>query len=198
VTVVRGSTHLRACTPTQGSALGIKERPCPLTICFRRRRALGASLLLVACFPVAAFAQKPTRSLHELQGRLKIGEIVYVIDGSDVQTRGRVDTLSDVSLGLTIDGIRRDFVEGTISRIDRRRRDSLRNGLVIGVGSGALLGFLAGRAEDSPNCPRSAIECGQGAVLGTVGGAVWGAVAGWLIDAVTREREVIYRAPAQP
>jgi hypothetical protein len=91
VTVVRGSTHLRACTPTQGSALRIKERPCPLTICFRRRRALGADLLLVACFPVAAFAHKPTRSLHELQGRLKIGEIVYVIDGSGVQTRGRVE-----------------------------------------------------------------------------------------------------------
>jgi hypothetical protein len=79
VTIARGSARLRACTPTQGSALGTKERPCPLTICFRRRRALGASLLLSARFPVAACAQKPTRSLHELQGRLTIGEIVYVL-----------------------------------------------------------------------------------------------------------------------
>jgi hypothetical protein len=161
-------------------------------------RALGATLLLVACFPVEAFTQQPARSFQELQRRIKIGEIVCVIDGSGLQTRGKLDILSDVSLGLTVDGIRRDFVEGTITSIHRRRRDSVRNGLVIGVASGAVVGFLAGRAADSSNCPRSGIECGQGALLGTIGGAVWGAVGGWLIDAVTREREVIYRAPAQP
>lgn len=59
--------------------------------------AFGASLLLVACFPVAAFAQQPARSFQELAGRIKLGEIVYVIDGSGFQTRGKVDVLSDVS-----------------------------------------------------------------------------------------------------
>ena len=37
---------------------------------------------------------------------------------------------------------------------------------------------------------------GQGTLLGTVGGAVLGAVGGWLIDALTRNREVVYLAPA--
>lgn len=71
-------------------------------------------------------------------------------------------------------------------------------GLVNGLGSGAVLGFLAGRAADSPTCPRSGIECGQGALIGTVGAAIWGGVGGWLIDALARNREVIYLAPSQP
>jgi hypothetical protein len=165
---------------------------------FRPYGALGASLLFVGCFPVAAFAQEPAHSLQELAGRIKLEEIVYVIDGSGFQTRGKVDVLSDVSLGLMVDGIRRDFTEGTFTRIDRRRRDSVRNGLLIGLGSGAVLGSFAGRATDSPTCPASGIECGQGALLGTVGGAILGAVGGWLIDALTLNREAIYLAPAQP
>jgi hypothetical protein len=159
---------------------------------------IGASLLLLACFPVAAFTQQPARSFQELQGRITIGEIVWVIDGAGRQTRGRLDFLSDVSVGVTVDGTRRDFIEGTVTRIDRRRRDSVRNGLVIGLGSGALVGFLAGRAADSPACPRSGIECGQGALLGTVGGAVLGAVGGWLVDALARKRDVIYLSVAAP
>ena len=169
-----------------------------LNIHLRQFGALGMAVFLAACFNVAASAQEPARSFHEVQGRLKIGEIVYVVDGSGVQTRGRVDILSDASLQLTVDGIRRDFISRTISRIDRRRPDSVRNGVVIGISSGALLGFVAGTTADSPTCPRSGIECGQGALLGTVGGAIWGAVGGWLIDTLARSREVIYLSPGQP
>lgn len=165
---------------------------------FRTCAAPAVCVWLVACFPVAAFAQPAARSFQELQARVKIGDLVFVIDGSGLETRGKVETLSDVSLGLTVDGRRRGFDESSIARIDRRRRDSVRNGLLIGLGSGAILGFLAGRAADSPTCPRPGVECGQGALLGTVGGAFWGGLGGWLIDALVRKREVIYLAPAQP
>jgi hypothetical protein len=157
--------------------------------------ALAVCVLLVAFFPVAALAQQAARSFEELQARVKIGDIVFVVDDSGLETRGKVERVSDVSMWLTVDGIRRGFDENSIARIDLRRRDSVRNGLAIGLGSGALLGFLAGRAADSPTCPRLGIECGQGALLGTVGGAVLGAVGGWLIDALTRNLEVIYLAP---
>jgi uncharacterized membrane protein (Fun14 family) len=165
---------------------------------FRAFAALGMCVLLVACVPVSASAQQVARSFQELQARVKIGDIVFVIDGSNLETRGKVETLSDVSLGLTVDGLRRGFDESSIARIDRTRRDSVRNGLLIGLGSGAILGFLAGTAADSPTCPRPGIECGQGALLGTVGGAFWGGVGGWLIDALVRKREAIYLAPARP
>lgn len=159
---------------------------------------LGEILSLLVWFPVVASAQPAAGSFQELQVRIKIGDIVYVIDESGRETRGKVDMVSDDSLWLNVDGFRRDFVQDTVTRIDRRQRDSVRNGLLIGVGGGALLGFFAGRAADSPTCPRPGIECGQGPLLGTIGGAALGGIGGWVIDALTRHREVIYQAPPHP
>ena len=188
--------QLRGGTPTSGLCLENHQASMSLAAQFGTCAALAVRVLLVACFPVAASAQEAARSFKELQARVKIGDIVFVVDESGVETRGKVETVSDVSMELTVDGIRRGFDESSIARIERRRRDSVRNGLAIGLGSGALLGFLAGKAADSPTCPRSGIECGQGALLGAVGGAILGAVGGWLIDALTRNREVIYLAAA--
>lgn len=77
------------------------------------------------------------------------------------------------------------------NRTGRPHRDSVWNGMLIGAGVGALAGFGLGRSLDSPACPRSGIECGQGAIVGTVGGAFWGAIAGWITDALIHDRETI-------
>ena len=167
-----------------------------MTVARRTSVVLGATVSLLAGFPLASLAQPVAGSFHELQVRITIGDSVYVIDDSGRETRGEVETVSDSSLRLKVDGIGRDFLKSTITRIERRERDSVRNGLLIGIGTGALLGFLAGRAADSPTCPRPGIECGQGALLGTIGGAAWGGFGGWLIDMLIRRREVIYSAPA--
>ena len=81
-----------------------------------------------------------------------------------------------------------------VRRIERRRRDSVWNGVLIGAGAGALAGFGLGRSLDSSACPRSS-ECGQGAMVGTVGGAFWGAIGGWITDALIRKRETVYVVP---
>lgn len=134
---------------------------------------------------------RQARSFKELQALIKKGDTVYVVDTAGVETRGAVEALSDVSLTLSRSGTRREFVESEVARIERRRRDSVRNGLLLGAATGAGVGLLVGRRADSPSCPRS-VECGQGAVIGTVGGAVWGGVGGWIADAFIRAREVIY------
>ena len=77
------------------------------------------------------------------------------------------------------------------NRTGRPHRDSVWNGVLIGAGVGALAGFGLGRSLDSSACPRSGIECGQGAVVGTVGGAFWGAIGGWIADALIHDRETI-------
>ena len=166
-------TQLRPGTPTSGLRLENHQASISLPPQFGTCAALAVCVLLVACFPVAASAQPAARSLGELQTRVKIGEIVFVVDDSGLETRGKVETVSDVSIGLTVDGIRRGFDESSITRIDRRRPDSVRNGLAIGLGSGALVGLLAGRAADSPTCPRLGIECGQGALLVLSGALSW-------------------------
>lgn len=151
--------------------------------------------LLVLCFPAGASAQSVASSFGQLQSHVKPGDTIYVIDSSGTETKGHIATLSVGSLTVTLDGSRRDFVEGAVRRIDQRRRDPVRNGLFIGAGGGAGLGFLIGRTVDSPSCPRSGIECGQGPVLGTISGAFWGGVAGWITDVLIRKREVVYLAP---
>jgi hypothetical protein len=136
--------------------------------------------------------QAPVDSFEELELLANVGETVNVVDALGRETRGRVATLSGVVLTLSVDATRREFAEADVRRIDRRRRDSIWNGLLIGAGAGALVGFTRGRSLDSDGCPRSGIECGQGAVIGTVSGALWGAVGGWIADALTRKRETIY------
>jgi hypothetical protein len=153
--------------------------------------------LVTLSFPINAAAQTAARSFAELQVRVKIGDTVYVIDGSGRETKGRIDLLSAASLQLRLNGNRREFLESTVTRVERRGRDSVRNGLLIGLGTGAVLGFLAGRGVDEGPCPPSS-ECGQAELLGTFGGAFWGGVAGWITDALMRKREVVYLAPGQP
>ena len=139
----------------------------------------------------------PPCSFGDLKLRIGPGESVYVVDASGRETRGRVMTLSDAILTVTIDAVRREFRAADVKQIDRRRRDPVWNGVLIGAAAGSLAGFGLGRSLDSPSCPRPAIECGQGAIIGTVGGALWGAAGGWIADALIRKREVVYdRAPA--
>ena len=135
--------------------------------------------------------RQPATTFEELARRTSPGELIYVVDLAGRETRGRVAMLSGGALTVTADGSRREFMAADVQRIDRRRRDSVRNGVLIGAGAGALLGFGVGRSMDSPSCPR-AVECGQGAAVGTVGGAVWGAVGGWIADALIRKRETVY------
>jgi hypothetical protein len=148
-------------------------------------------------FPAQAAAQTVARSFAELQVRVKIGDTVYVIDGSGRETKGRIDLLSAASLQLALNGNRRGFLERDVTRVERRgHRDSIRNGLLIGLGTGAVLGFLAGRGVDEGPCPPNK-GCGEAELIGTFGGAFWGGVAGWITDALIRRREVVYLAPGQ-
>lgn len=85
----------------------------------------------------------------------------------------------------------RDFPVNEVVRVERRRPDSRRNGVLIGLGTGAAVGALIGPA-DSQTCPASGVECGQGALLGTIAGALWGAAVGWVVDTARTAREVVY------
>ena len=158
-----------------------------------RNAFVGAAGIVWLASTAAAQPQQPAHSFEELERQVVPGETIYVVDPSDQETKGRLLTLSDVTLTMAVDRTRRQFVAQDVTRIDRRHRDSVRNGLLIGAAAGALAGYALGKSLDSPRCPRAAVECGQGVVVGTVGGAFWGAVSGWLADTLVRKRETIYQ-----
>lgn len=154
---------------------------------------------LGACADVAAAQPQEehaaARSLHDLRSRVSADDVVSVVDIAGHRTRGRISAFSDAALMLAIDGSTRRFSVDQIARIERRRRDPVANGVLMGAATGAVLGYGVGRRVDSPACPRPGIECGQGATLGTVTGALWGAAGGWLADTLIRKRELLFVRP---
>lgn len=162
-------------------------------------RSLLASLLILSSAAAAA-AQPPDvspagqsmPSLQELRNFVRPGETIYVVDAQGEETKGRLLNILDGSITLAVDGTRRDFSAEFIRQIDRTRRDSVKNGVLIGLATGAMAGYSIGRRWDSPTCPRAGIECGQGGTTGAFGGAFWGAIGGWITDALIRTRETIF------
>jgi uncharacterized protein YcfJ len=158
--------------------------------------ALVGSFLLLT--PDSAAAQTSATSFEDLGRQLSPGERLFVTDTSGTETSGRFAAVTPHALTVTVGRERREFAAGTVRRIERLRRDPVRNGVLIGAGAGALIGLLIGRGTDSPSCPTPGVECGQGAAVGTVAGALWGGLGGWLVDARTRRREVVFEAAGPP
>jgi hypothetical protein len=156
--------------------------------------AVGAAIAQPLDAPRRLSTSPAAATFEELQRSATPGEMVYVVDFAGRETRGRLVMLSGGSITLDADGSRQRLSAAAVDRIERRRRDSVLNGVLIGAGAGALAGYGLGKSIDSPNCS-GPVECGQGAMVGAVGGAVWGAVGGWLADALIRKRETIYLAP---
>ena len=113
--------------------------------------------------PVAGSATRPPCSFGGLPLRIGPGEPVHVVDVSGRKTRGRVMTLWDAILTVRVDDVRHEFRAADVVQVDRRRRDPVWNGVLIGAAARALLGFGVGRSIDSPSCP--ALESSAGKAL---------------------------------
>jgi hypothetical protein len=132
--------------------------------------ALAATLMI----PVSAHAQA-AGSFDELQRIVKIGDTVVIHGETGRETKG---TLTDVSgASLVVGGV--SFDEAAVRRITRK--DSVLNGVLLGLGGGAVGAWAftrgnCGPAGDDPECS---------AIAGAVGVLAFvpsGLVVGWLID----------------
>src|SRR5262245_53850401 len=162
-------------------------------------RSLLAMLLILSSVATAAAQPpessppgQPMQSLQELRTFVRPGETLRVFDAHGDETKGRLMNIRDDAITLAVDGVRRDFSADAIAQIERTRRDSVKDGVLKGLAAGAVVGFALGRRADSPACSRRDVECGQGAVIGAYGGAFWGAIFGWIVDATHRTRETIF------
>lgn len=165
---------------------------------------VGVVLLLG---PAEAMGQVVAASFAELQTLVKPGDTIEVTDTKRRKTTGRLGDLSASSLELLVrrtdqNGERtvpQKVAEADVTGIRVARRDSLWNGMAIGLGVGAGLGLgfaqLACQLEN---------ETGDGCTEGTrvsafVMVAGLGAAIGLGIDAAKRKKIDVYqRAPTRP
>ena len=124
----------------------------------------------------------PQADAEEISRRVTEGQKVRITDDQGREWRGRIATLAPDTLTLVMRDRREvDFGYGNILRIDRPH-DSLANGALIGLASGAGLGFLAVISEENAECdpgaffscsdPTAAAYIGVPAVLGGLGAAI--------------------------
>ena len=116
-----------------------------------RSAFVGAAGMVWFASTAAAQPQQPAHSFEELERQVVPGETIYVVDPSDQETKGRLLTLSDVTLTMAVDRTRRQFVAQDVTRIDRRHRDSgtqrgadrRSSGSPRGIRVGEIVGFTA-------------------------------------------------------
>jgi hypothetical protein len=144
-------------------------------------------LLMVVLIAMECSAQQAT-SFDQLPLLIKPGDTVYVTDFSGNTVKGRITQLSSTSLGLTVNGNRRDLLQTNVSQIRQWRGDSLKNGAWIGFAVGLGVGTLASidSCRNSEACaPAAAI------LLPTMGGL--GAAVGVGLDALIPAKQTIYQ-----
>jgi hypothetical protein len=115
-------------------------------------------------------------SAQELSGKVEAGDTIFITDRNGVQTTGRLLHLAPEGLTLLVGGQERLIPSGGVGRIEKR--DSLRNGMLIGgTVSAGLIGMVMG-ATCSSDCGGvilpvtafyGAIGAGIGALIDSAG-----------------------------
>ena len=153
------------------------------------RRKLPLLIGAVA-FSLAApvSAQPVARSFQELRGLVTPGDTIYVTDASGGTTKGTLVDLSDSSMIVRAwrdsQGSLLRLSEPDVNSIRMQRSDPWWNGPLIGLATGAIPGLLielAARSEYEKFSGTSALG------LGSIG-----LFTGLLIDALNREKTIIY------
>ena len=158
-------------------------------MCSEPTRCVAAALLLVAAVSGTAHAQQPARSFEQLPLVVKLGDTVTVIETAGRQTKGTLVDVTPSTVVLLDDGVRHNFQQDQVTAIRQRRRDSLRNGALWGLGTGAVLGlYLAavGAAADGGYADQ-ATALVPVLITGGLGSAI-----GVGVDAMIEGQHVIY------
>jgi hypothetical protein len=116
---------------------------------------------------------------------------VRITDDQGMEWQGRIETLAPDSLVLLMkDRQQRDVPYAAIVRIDRPQ-DTLANGALIGLASGAILGLIA-FIDNETNCRQFCFDPGTAIIAVPLFGGI-GAGIGVAIDALVRRDPTLFR-----
>jgi hypothetical protein len=113
-----------------------------------------SGLFVVAGFLATAAvtsAQQPAGSFDALAGSIQVGQRIWVTDVTGREVRGRLERISTDGLTLKASGLE-IFAAADVQRVRARTRDSLKNGMLIGLGIGGAMGTawcIGAIADDS-------------------------------------------------
>ena len=161
-----------------------------MTRSLRRWLPRVAALVVLATAPAVASGQSITDRWPQLaSSRLPT---VYVLDRSGIETTGKLLGLSPDSLVLLVAGAERRFDRADVVRI--QKRDSLKNGTLIGAAIGVVMGLASAGISDCPG-PRPGGACpGARAALALVSTGMYAGI-GAGVDALIRGRTTLYQVP---
>ena len=158
-----------------------------------RDRILSLIWLAMVLLPVRMAAAQPGEQFPGLKASGL--ETVYVRDSSGAEVKGKLLQLGPDSVLLLENGVEHRFAIDEVERI--QKRDSLRNGTIIGAVIGGAMGVLAAGFADCPSSQGHARECD--AFRATTVALSIGVYAGLGtgIDALIPGRTTLYRKPDQ-
>jgi len=125
------------------------------------------------------------------------GRTVIVVDDREQQTRGRVVRLTPDELTVRVNGTSQSFATSRVARVFLAG-DSLKNGALIGLVTGAVIGAAAGTQSTCGDFWTGVRPCsgsekaGQALAAGAVFGGL-GAALGAGIDAMIPGRTLVYQ-----
>ena len=101
---------------------------------------IAAALILVGA---TAEAQELAGTFDQLRVLVKPGDTLTIVDDAGQRVRGKVTSLSNSVLDLTVSGTARQFRSTDVTTIEKRGSDSLKNGALIGLAVGGGIGGAA-------------------------------------------------------
>jgi hypothetical protein len=133
---------------------------------------------------------QPTQSWSELRQRLSPGKPVVVTDVNGAEAHGHVSAVSPSGLTLNVAGALRQFDAGLVRQV-RRDGDPLWNGLLIGAAVGAVGAILPDN-----KCGGRPLVCNDRQIPERITFFGIATGAGFAVDALHRDRTVLFRSPA--
>ncbi len=144
------------------------------------------ALALVAATVTASLTEAQTASFDRLALQLNQGDRITVTDSDGQELQGRIVDLSSSTLSLQTDGLRRDLNRGDVSVIQRRERDSLKDGAAIGFASGAAI--VVGLFANHGALHHAGFVFFYSSLFGAAGAGI-----GAGLDALHQPSQVVYR-----